>query len=60
MGRVMWFAIGAVVGAGLAAYYFKTHALELTAGGIAEKLGASPGTVASVKDIAGAVQRLGN
>lgn len=60
MSRALWFAFGAVVGAGLAAYYFRTHALELTASGIAEKLGASPSTVAAVKDIAGTVQGLGN
>ncbi len=60
MGKLLYFAVGAVVGAGLTAWYFKNHALELTAGGIAEKLGASKETVATVQGIAGAVQGLGN
>ncbi len=60
MGKLLYFALGAVVGGGLMAWYFKNHALELTAGGIAEKLGASPSTVATVQGIAGAVQGLGN
>lgn len=60
MGKILYFALGAVVGAGLTAWYFKNHALELTAGGIAEKLGASSSTVATVQGIAGAVQGLGN
>lgn len=58
MSRVLWFALGAVVGGGLVAYYFKNHALELTAGGIAEKLGASPSTVATVEGIAAKIQAL--
>ena len=60
MGKLLYFALGAVVGAGLAAWYFKNHALELTAGGIAEKLGASPSTVQTITGIAGAVQGLSN
>jgi|KBSSwiStaDraftv2_1062776.scaffolds.fasta_scaffold12665_12 hypothetical protein len=60
MGKLLYFAVGVAVGGGLVAWYFKNHALELTVGGIAEKLGASPETVADLKDFAGRVQGLSN
>jgi hypothetical protein len=60
VGKLLYFVVGAVVGAGLTAWYFKNHALELTVGGIAEKLGASPSTVAMVQGIAGEIQGLSN
>ncbi len=58
MGKLLWFALGAAVGGGLAAWYFKNHALELTAGGIAEKLGFSPSTVATVEGVAAKIQAI--
>jgi hypothetical protein len=59
VGKLLYFGLGVAVGGALVAWYFKNHALELTAGGIAEKLGASPSTVATVQDIAAKVQGLG-
>lgn len=58
MGKLLYFVLGAAVGGGLVAYYFKNHALELTAGGIAEKLGASPSTVSTIESVAAKIQAL--
>jgi hypothetical protein len=60
VGKLLYFALGVAVGGGLVAWYFKNHALELTVGGIAEKLGASPQTVADLKDAAAHIQGLSN
>jgi len=58
VGKLLYFALGAAVGGGLVAWYFKNHALELTVGGIAEKFGASPQTVSELQDVAARIQAL--